>query len=84
MSPEGGTLRATVWDPLNLGKISVSLQNFYASSVRVHLEEALIDAISKIVKLNKNGTQSLSNDIEALTALKIDELGDLERVKKYI
>lgn len=50
----------------------------------MHLEEALIDAISKIVKLNKNGTQSLSNDIEALTALKIDELGDLERVKKYI
>ena len=43
-----------------------------------------MDAISKIVRLNKNGTQSLSNDIDALAALQIEELGELSRVKKYI
>lgn len=64
--------------------MSLSLQNFYASSVKVHLEESLMDAISKIVRLNKHGTQSLSNDIDALAALQIEELGELSRVKKYI
>ena len=52
--------------------------------MRPHLEESLIEAISKIVRLNKNGLQSLNNDLKALAALKIDELGNLERVKKYI
>ena len=52
--------------------------------MQFHLEEALIDSISKIVRINRNGVQSLSNDIESLLALGLAELGSLPRVKKYI
>ena len=62
----------------------LGLQTFYSDSIQYHLEEALIDAISKIVKINKNGVQSLANDIEHLAASNMAELGTLPRVKKYV
>ena len=60
------------------------LQAFYATAAQFHLEEALIDSISKIVRINKNGVQSLANDIDKLAAFNLPELGGLPRVKKYI
>lgn len=60
------------------------LQTFYAKTVQFHVEDALINSISKIVRLNKNGVQSLANDIDRLAASNLPELGGLPRVKKYI
>ena len=42
------------------------MRKFYESKITYHLEEALIDAISKIVSINRSGVQSLANDIDAL------------------
>ena len=84
LSPNGGSLRAQVWDPENLGKMPPGLQSFYSTTVRYHIEEALIETISKIMKMNRNGLQSLANDIEKLASLDIEELGGLPRVQKYI
>ena len=36
------------------------------------------------MRINKNGVQSLANDIDQLAASNLPELGDLPRVKKYI
>ena len=60
------------------------LQTFYCREVRFHLEEALIDSISKIVRLNRHGVQSLANDIDQLASANLPELEDLPRVKKYV
>ena len=62
----------------------LGLQTFYSDSIQYHLEEALIDAISKIVKINRNGVQSLANDIEHLAGSNLAELGTLPRVQKYV
>ena len=56
------------------------LQSFYSQTVRYHIEEALIETISKIMKMNRNGLQSLANDIDKLSSLDIEELGGLPRV----
>lgn len=77
-------MRAQVWDPQVLGRVSPSMQKFYETSITFFLEEALIEAISKIVRINRSGVQSLANDIEALSKSGIAELGSVSRVKKYI
>jgi len=61
-----------------------SLQQFYQQTVRYHLEDALIEAISKIVRINKHGVKSLSNDVAALADSGIKELTGMARVKRYI
>ena len=40
-----------------------NVQKFYSDSMQEHVEEALLEAISRIVRLNKNGIESLNNDI---------------------
>ena len=84
VSPDGGPLRKHVWDPENLGKMPPYAQSLYEQTVQYHLEEALINSLSKIVKINRHGLVSLSNDIEALCSAQIAELGTLPRVKKYL
>ena len=48
------------------------------------MEERLINAISQITRINKNGLESLWSDIDALTGQSQPEFGDLFKVKKYI
>ena len=84
VSPDGGTLRGLIWEPEMLGKMPPSLSSFYAENLSTHIEDALIEAISKIVRINRHGLRSLSNDIEALTATGIAELGQLSKVKHYL
>ena len=48
------------------------------------MEERLINAISQITRINKNGLESLWSDIDALTVQSQPEFGDLFKVKKYI
>lgn len=84
VSPQGGSLRALIWELETLGKMPLSLSSFYAENLSLHIEDALIEAISKIVRINRHGLRSLSNDIEALTATGIAELGQLSKVKHYL
>ena len=86
VSPDGGTLRPQVWDPEQLGKMPPQLAMFYAQHMAHFIEDELIDAISRIVKINRYGVQSLANDIKILSqkGLEVFELGSLARVRRYI
>ena len=48
------------------------------------MQERLIDSISQIDRINKNGLDSLWRDIDSITLENQPELKDLFKVKKYI
>ena len=73
-----------IWDVDNLGRMPDSLNQFFIDSIDPHMQERLIDAISQIDRINKNGLESLWKDIDSITLENEPELKDLFKVKKYI
>ena len=44
-----------------------SLVKFFGDTIQPQMEDRLINAISQITRINKNGLESLWSDIDALT-----------------
>ena len=60
-------VKKQVWDSDHLGDMPASLVKFFGDTIQPQMENRLISAISQITRINKQGLESLWNDIDALT-----------------